>query len=579
MNNYYSIMGSESFNSHKEELSNLFGGSGIYKVPPNQRDYEWDNDLLEYFWDDLLNSYEQKDKSYYFGSVIFQKNIDDRETTVYDGQQRLATLSILWAVIRDKLAEYNYSNTADIIHKRYITRVTETGVQTPILTLNSRNKDVFQECIQKYPNPKKFDEYEKINNKLDSSNDKIRKCYLFFESEIKKKFEELNKSDKDKLDFLKMLSSHLSEHFILVIIGVSDEEEAYMVYEAINQKRLELSVADLFKNYLIRKTTDQNKEQTIEIWDSITKSLDDKIRPFLKHYWHSKKGIVTERRLFKELKIFVEKDGNDVFALAKELGEESKIYSALTDPDSDYWGDELKELIRAFNILEIEQPLPVLMIAKKRFDDKEFKLLLEAIINFSFRYNIICNLQSNVLEKRFSTIAKRIRGENVKIDEKINNTKGVLKMLEEFYPDDKKVEENFLGKTIKKKIALYLWIKINAHLTKYEKPNPADLNLEHILPIHPDKEWKTYLKEKGIDAEQTKRLIERIGNQTAIDRNMNTQAKNKFFIKKRDENYKYSKMSINASLRSITDWTEKEINQREKDYIKSVNEIWKIDFS
>ena len=72
-------------------------------------------------------------------------------------------------------------------------------------------------------------------------------------------------------------------------------------------------------------------------------------------------------------------------------------------------------------------------------------------------------------------------------------------------------------------------------------------------------------------------LINRIGNQTAMDVTMNKQAKNKFFTKKID-NYKDSKMPINEDLKSIKDWTEIEIRQREEKYVASVKKIWRIDF-
>lgn len=64
-------MGNEDFGG--EAIAKLFRGGDIYKVPLNQRDYEWDKELLEYLWNDLLNSYKQKDRYYFFGSVVFQK--------------------------------------------------------------------------------------------------------------------------------------------------------------------------------------------------------------------------------------------------------------------------------------------------------------------------------------------------------------------------------------------------------------------------------------------------------------------------------------------------------------------------
>src|SRR3989344_8498508 len=238
MAGYYSIMGKDSFDSHKETLGKIFKGGDVYEVPPNQRDYEWSEDLLEYFWDDLINSLNAHEKSYFFGSVIFQKDDGDTASTIYDGQQRLATLTILWAVIRDMLFSFNERETAQTINTSYINQMTEKKKQTPILTLNLRNKDFFSECIQQYPR-KSFEDYEKIKaKKLSKSNNKVKNCFLFFQTIINKEFENRKfKTNQEKIDFITDISEHLKENFVLVIIDVKDEDEAYMVYEAINQKR------------------------------------------------------------------------------------------------------------------------------------------------------------------------------------------------------------------------------------------------------------------------------------------------------------------------------------------------------
>lgn len=226
------------FDSHKEYLRKIFKWGDIYKVPPNQRDYDWGQALLEYFWEDLVNSYDAKDKSYFFGSVIFQRDEDDNKVTIYDGQQRMATLTVLWAAIRDILLELKENESAQTIQMNFITQKTEKKKETPILTLNLRNKEFFYDCIQK-ERGKTFDEFEKINGKLNASNDKIKKCYLFFKDAINKECENRKyASDKEKIDFITDISEHLRENFVLVVINVSNEEEAYMIYEAINQKRL-----------------------------------------------------------------------------------------------------------------------------------------------------------------------------------------------------------------------------------------------------------------------------------------------------------------------------------------------------
>lgn len=391
--------------------------------------------------------------------------------------------------------------------------------------------------------------------------------------------------DKEKIEFMTDISQHLRDHFSLVIIGITDEEEAYMVFETVNQKRAELSVADLFKNYLIRKTKKAgDRKKVIELWKDIADALDNEIKTFLKHYWHSKREVITERRLFKELKKYVEKEKHNPLELVNELKGEAKIYSALGNPDDDYWDKkDIKELVREFNILNVKQPLPVLVVGRKKFSNGTFKKLLTLMIKFSFRYNIICNLPPNVLERKYSDIAINIR------DGKIKDIKSIINEIEkiEKYPNDKLFAEIFIGKILKRgknKLARYILEKIEINkqskmpITK--RPEPLkfeDFTLEHILPQSPDDEWKTYFKTKGISDEDVEKLIYRVGNLTLLDNPKNSFVKNEFITKKCQKAYNSSLLKINESLHNLKEWNEKDIEKRGAYFLKEAREVWNID--
>jgi len=582
---YYSSMGRKSFESHKDNLSKIFKGGNFYKVPPNQRDFEWEKPLLEEFWHDLINSYDAKDKSYFFGSTIFEYNDDNNEVTIYDGQQRLAVVTILWAVIRDLLDDFKEHETAGIIQKNYISERTEKKEDIVKLTLNLRNKDFFYQCVQLPSTSKKsFDEYEKIHGKLSDTNKKIKTCYLFFKEVLNEEFNERKlDTDKKKTDFITDISEHLRDHFLIVIIEITNEEEAYMVFETVNQKRTELSVADLFKNYLIRKTKKKkDRVDVIELWKDIADTLDNKIKAFLKHYWHSKREVITDRRLFKELKKYIEKEKNKPLDLIKELKEEAKIYSALGNSDDDYWTEkDVRGLVKEFNILNVKQPFPVLVVGRKKFDDKRFKKLLTLMINFSFRYNIICNLSPNVLERKYSDIAIKIRNGEIK---DISSIVSEIKKIDK-YPDDKLLTDFFIGKTLKMKNKLARYILEKIELNKRSKipvtgtTEPLkfeDFTLEHIIPQNPDAEWKEYFKKKDMSNEDVEKLTCRVGNLTLLDQPKNSFVKNEFVTKKSKKAYDVSLLKINEPLHKLKEWTEKDIEEREKYLLKEAKKVWKI---
>src|SRR5882672_2628187 len=74
--------------------------SGFYKIPRFQRPYSWDRGNIEEFWTDVL---EGTASGYFIGSMVFYKK--GTETYVVDGQQRLTTLTIFLAALRDTLKE------------------------------------------------------------------------------------------------------------------------------------------------------------------------------------------------------------------------------------------------------------------------------------------------------------------------------------------------------------------------------------------------------------------------------------------------------------------------------------------
>ncbi|HEC92193.1 MAG TPA: DUF262 domain-containing protein [Candidatus Atribacteria bacterium] len=579
-------MGVESFSSDKEKLGGLLMKGNFYEVPPNQRDFEWGKDLIQEFWEDLIKSYDAKDDTYYFGSTIFQYEPNNK-VIVYDGQQRLAVATILWAVIRDILYDFKETEIAQIIQNDYICKRTEKKEDIYKLTLNLRNREFFRECIQSPPSGsrKSFDEYEKIHGKLSETNKKIKDCYLFFKETIRKEWEVRKiETDKEKIDFLTDVSTHLKDHFYVVMIKVIDEEEAYLVYESVNQKRAELSIADLFKNYFYRKTGKSNRKLVVDMWNEIAEMLDVEIKHFLKHYWHSTEGVVTERRLFRELKNKVESQKINTLELVRELKEEAKIYSALINPDDEHWvKKDIRELIEEFNILTVKQPLPILVVSRKKFNEESFKEVLKLMVNFSFRYNIICNFPPNVLEKKYSEIAIAIRkGEITDAFDIIEELRKIEK-----YPDDKIFSEFFIGKTLKKrdnKLARYILKKIE--LMKRERidkktDNTEPLNfdeftLEHILPRNPNKEWQDYFLKIGIDDEDVEKLKYRIGNLTLLDSIKNDFIKNEFVDKKSKKAYNISLLKINKSLHDLGEWNEKHIEKREKDFFNEAKEIWNL---
>ena len=80
----------------------LIGNGRIYRVPAYQRDYSWKDEHWEDLWNDLWEMHGDVDERHYMGALVIE-GISDREFQIIDGQQRLATLSILALAVLGQL--------------------------------------------------------------------------------------------------------------------------------------------------------------------------------------------------------------------------------------------------------------------------------------------------------------------------------------------------------------------------------------------------------------------------------------------------------------------------------------------
>src|SRR5579871_4299099 len=89
-------------NTRTTNLLELLGNGRIYRVPPFQRDYSWTEEQWEDLWNDLLDLRDRLDERHYMGALVVEGQ-SDREFLIIDGQQRLATLSILALAVIQRL--------------------------------------------------------------------------------------------------------------------------------------------------------------------------------------------------------------------------------------------------------------------------------------------------------------------------------------------------------------------------------------------------------------------------------------------------------------------------------------------
>ena len=348
---------------------------------------------------------------------------------------------------------------------------------------------------------------------------------------------------------------------------------AFRVFETLNARGVQLSSADLLKNYLfslVDNTSEHPERVNIleEKWTKLTTNVRaEKLPDFIRYYWNSKNKTVRSNDLFKVLRNNIKED-RSVFELINDMLAYSDIYMALKNESDDLWNerDKVQEYVSLLNIFNLKQPISMLMAAYKHLSNEDFERVLCDAIVVSFRYNVICGKNPNDIEKVFNDIAIKIS----------NNNTYDKNLLSKIYVNDNEFTVSFINKVFPEnarnnKIIKYI-------LGKYErfKGGLRDVSIvseldtiEHIYPQHPNEEWN----DDNLDS-----LIYRLGNMCLLEKKLNNNIGNKRYAEKVEVLNQSTFITTNSISSEYPEWVQQSIVDRQKQMAKCAKTIWKITF-
>lgn len=546
---------------------NEFIGNGKrYRVPPFQRDYSWEEDNWEDLWNDMLFLYKNK-TTHYMGAIVLQDN-GNREYSIIDGQQRLATLSIfVLAIIKNlqKIDSKENKERAEVIYRDFLGNKDAVSLkESSKLFLNENNDKFYQYNLLSLKVPI-------VYRKLIDSEKLLWDCFIYFDKKIEEKFK-----DKNGEKMTNFLTRCVAENLMFIQIVVKNEIDAYTVFETLNSRGVELTTTDLLKNFLfsfVAKGSDVDLDKVKIQWKKIIDAAGLKEFPdFLRYFLNSKYPLVSKRELFKETKRLV-KNKEDVFKLLDNLEESVELYVAFGDPNDDFWNDKKKErkYISELNLFNVKLTKSVLLSAYKKFDQNEFEKLLRVCSVIAFRYNKIGGLNPKVMEVDYNKVAIKIyNNEIITAKEVFKNIKNSL------YVSDENFENMFSTKIIStnanKKLVRYILLGIENKLSgtdfNYEDDSST---IEHILPESPSLEWDKYFSQ-----EDHEKYVYRLGNYTLLKDFDNRKAENDLFKNKR-EIYLESSYKISNEIKN-DEWAPSGLQSRQKKLAKIASSVWRLDF-
>ncbi|WP_159991241.1 DUF262 domain-containing protein [Pelistega ratti] len=558
-----------NFKTENNTLRKLIGNGLIYKIPRFQRDYSWETEQWEDLWADIMSIIEDTDHpAHYMGYLVLQST-DDKSFEVIDGQQRLTTTTIIILAILKNLQDLIdagndiQANTQRLnqIRQTYIGYLDPvTLISRPKLTLNRNNNDYFQNYLVPLGHlPQRG---------LRASEHLLRKAFEWFYQKVNQYLEKERGNEGPRLA---QLVEYISDNLFFTVITVSNELNAYKVFETLNSRGVRLSSTDLLKNYLF-SILDKNQDNTHELqnletrWENIVNRLQsEKFPDFLRIYWNSRYKFTRHTELFKVIRHHI-KDREAVFNLIRGIEEDLDTYLALSSPEGSNWSLNDKRLIHTLKLFRVRQPFSLLLSAKRYLETDDFSTLLRAVVIISFRYSIIGSYSPTDLEHTYHHVVQQIN------QGKANSIHKILNLLKPVYINDDRFSKDFTEKVIKNtRLARFILCELEYYTSQAELDFTSDtFNIEHILPQNAPDGWG------GFNHEEINTLTYRLGNMVLLSSNTNRDVGVLEYTQKR-ELLKQSHFSLTHKLaEQYAEWTPQTITAWQRQLAKQAKTIWRI---
>lgn len=546
------------------------GADKRFIIPVYQRNYDWRREHCEQLYNDILDIMKYKFKNHFIGSIVyvFDEYGEKTDFLIIDGQQRIATISLLL------LAIYNLLKNGEIV---------------------SEKESLKEEINERYLIDKFSKSDERIKLKpVKADNQAFLKLYennsedYFWESNITKNYSYfLNRIREDKIpadDLFKAIKK-------LTIVDIrlnSNDDDPQLIFESLNSTGLGLTQADLVRNFvLMGKPKDVQEKIYNDYWNPIEKNTQYRVDSFIRDYLTLKERIIPNKdKVYIGFKRHVYKNysNENIEFLLKDLLKFSKYYRRIAFSQDSNSG--INKILKRINRLDVTVSYPFLLEIFDYYESNTISKnnlinILCTIETYAFR-RLICNVPTNALNKVYMTLGREIKKHTDFKDKYFEIFKYTLinKKYSQRFPENEEFSKMLQIRDIynfKSKNKLHLLERLENY-DNVEKVNveellsEGELNVEHIMPQTLSNKWKELLGKNWDEIHNE--YLHTLGNITLTG--YNSRMSNRPFLEKRDieKGFKDSKLSLNKYLWNLEIWNENTIIKRTEKLKNIALKIW-----
>ncbi len=543
------------------KLQRILEGSKQFLVPHYQRPYSWKEEQWDALWRDIVVLLEEENpQPHFLGSIVTSpaKSVPEgvEKRLLIDGQQRLTTLLILLALIRDHARAAGLDKLASQIEDSYLTNRYESG-NDHFKLLPTQGED---------PNSSDRENFMRIVRGEDVSNATtgIKIAYQFFQNKLRK-------PDAPNLETLHRV---MVGKLTLVSIVLDEHDNPHRIFESLNGKGRPLSQADLIRNYFFMRIDASEHERTyVDLWRPMQKRLgDDMVTPFVRHYLARGGQMVRETDVYATLKARIDNDREKgpVHHL-RDLDKHSRYYNLLLRPQHEP-SVRIRERLVRLNRLEVTVAYPFLLNVYDDYTrgglyEDEFVGLLDTLESYLVR-RFVCAVPTHGLNKIFPPLYSQSFGQPKFVD-------SVRKVLAgKGYPRDEAFRDRLesarlYGAGDRREKTKLLLERLEASFGHKEHVVTTILTIEHIMPQTLTTEWQEELGATYEDDHD--QLLHTLGNLTLTS--YNGELNNDKFADKKAL-FGESHLELNKYFANVDRWAAAEIEKRGEVLAERALTVW-----
>lgn len=548
-----------------------------FSVPDFQRNYAWGEEQVSQFWADIKSLLDGTVEDHFLGPVVLLESDGERKPVI-DGQQRLTTLVILASVIRDYLLLKMDDPHIDVEGNRIVV----SQKLTPLLFLpdlkssrlegNYQIRSIIENYVVRNPNTLERKNFTDHENPLTKTQLRASKNVEIAQTLLRSIFTSWIEGESihpdNRVHEINVLIETLLDKVQFLVIEVGNEEDAFTIFETLNDRGLKLSPGDLIKSFLLRRIMEQNpatdRQAIIDDWERVLDNLEDyDVSSFLRHYLLSKFDRPIQKKIiFNTLKGKIPLNTTGEYMSEKQKLDDisnSSLYYGLLLGNNGANADagELERRLSLISMIGDSYRIFLLRAMQLGFKDDDLLLAIRAAEILTLRWNI-AKENAQDLETLFRVSAHKLqKGDSSKLAE-------VCRELVAKSPSDEVVSSAFITKGSRDtSLQAFVMRSICYGLTGSDvTTSKKEVSVEHIAPQKPKLSFwydKIAQVETSADELSYEDYLFMWGNITILEKRLNSSVSNstweiKLAGNEKNKGYAASGIVVTKDLLSIPEW-------------------------